>query len=244
MTVNAGQLILDALQKLGVYAATETLNSSDAQLGLNVLNDLMDSWSNENLVTYANLEQSFTLVPGTAAYTCGTGGTGVSVRPLRIPEGPGRARIRDTNNNDYDIAVITQDQWNLIGLKTNTSDIPDTMFYDPQYPLGIINIFPVPQQAYTLFFDSYLQLQEFPTLSTNMSLPLGYKLAITTNLALELQPYFTDAEANPLLVRSAAKALGNIKRTNMTPIKAVFDPEIVSRASPVYNIYRDRAGGT
>lgn len=227
-----------------MYDSNTPLTSSDAALGLSVLNDMMDSWSNESLITYANLEQSFTLVPGQAQYTCGPGGTGVSVRPLRIPEGPGRARIRDTNLNDYDMAVITQERWNLIGLKTNTSDIPDTLFYDPQYPLGIINVFPVPQQSYTLYFDSYLQLQEFPTLTTTISLPLGYNLAIKTNLALELLPYFTDAEPNATLIRSAAKALGNIKRTNVAPLQARYDAEIVSRASPTYNVFRDRAGGT
>ena len=64
-------------------------------------------------------------------------------------------------------------------------------------------------------------------------------MALKTNLAVELHPYYLEGEINPLIMRSASTSKANVKRTNTKPVKAVFDPEIVSRASPTYNIYRD-----
>jgi hypothetical protein len=243
MSTTAIQIIQEALQVIGVYNATDTLSADDATLGLQVLNDMVDSWSNESLTTYCYTENSGTLVVGQQSYTVGVGGNFNVVRPLRIPEGPGMARVRDANNNDFDVTVVSRDVWNMIGDKTNTSDIPDTLFYDPQYPLGIINIFPIPQIAYTLFFDSYQPLANFASLSSVLTLPAGYSLAIKRNLAVELHPYFLDGDVPQSVLKSAAISKGNVKRTNTRPSKATFDPEIVSRASPTYNIARDRAGG-
>ena len=239
MTTTALQIITDSLQRLGVYNPTETINSADVATGLSVLNDMMDSWSNESLTTFCTTESSGTLVPGQQSYPVGPGAAFNTLRPLRIPEGPGAARIRDNNSNDFDVTVVTQDIWNTIGAKTNTSQIPDTLFYDPQFPVGIINIYPIPSIGYTLFWDSYAQLTEFATAQTAVSLPPGYLMAMKTNLAVELHPYYLDGEINPVILRSASRSLAAVKRTNTKPVKAIFDPEIVSRASPTYNIYRD-----
>ena len=239
MSTTALQIITDALQRLGVYNPTETINSADVATGLSVLNDMLDSWSNESLTTFATTESSGTLVAGQQSYPVGPGASFNSLRPLRIPEGPGSARIRDSNQNDFDVTVVTQDIWNTIGAKTNTSQIPDTLFYDPQFPLGIINIYPIPSINYTLFWDSYAQFSGFATQQTAVSLPPGYVMALKTNLAVELHPYYLETDINPLIMRSASTSKANVKRTNTKPVKAIFDPEIVSRASPTYNVYRD-----
>lgn len=239
----AREIIQDAFEQLTVYAPGETANSIDAARGLATLNSMLDSWSNESLACFANLEQSGTLVVGQQSYTVGPGGDFDMQRPINITVGPGAARIRDTNGNDYDVEVITQDRWNEIGAKYTTSDIPDTLFYDPQYPLGIINIFPIPIISYTLFWDSRLQLADFGSLNAAMSLPPGYYKALTTNLSVALYPYYRGSAQQPD-TESAMIAKGNIKRSNLREVIASFDPEIVSRASPTYNVYSDSSSGT
>jgi len=246
MTYTGRDIVQDALEMLGVYAPGEVMTDADAQRGLSCLNAMLDSWSNESLACYANLEQSGTLVPGQQFYTIGPGGNFNMQRPLAITVGPGAARITDGNGNQYDVEVVTQDRWNLIGAPYTTSDIPDTLFYNPQYPRGIIGIFPVPIIGYTLTWDSRLQLSEFPDLITDMILPPGYYMALTTNLALFAKPYFAAAgsQIDPLIIVNAGISKGNIKRTNMKEVVARFDPEIVSRASPTYNIYDDSMSGS
>lgn len=239
----AQSLIQTSLEQLGVYAPGETLTDADAERGLQLLNAMLDSWSNESLACYAIQEQNFPLQVGINQYTIGPGGTFNGTRPIKVIEGPVAAYIKDQNQNRYPVAVIPQDRWNMIGLLTNNSNIPDTMFYDPQYPLGIINIFPTPNQSNTLYFDAYLQFSDFANLTTVMNLPPGYEAAIFSNLAVWLKPFFRDAQLDPDVRLLAMETKGIVKRTNMRENIANYDAEIVSRATPTYNIYRDSTAG-
>ena len=239
-------IIQDCLELLQVYAPGEVISDADAQRTLSVLNDLLDVWSNLTLSCFSILEQQCILVGGQQQYTVGPGGYVNGPRPLKILDGPGTAYVQDFNGNNYGVTVVPRDQWNLYGNRSEliTSDFPDTLFYDPQYPLGIINLMPVPTINYTLFFDSYSQLAGLGDLTAVLSLPPGYKRAITTNLAVSVKPYFKTAQIDPLIIAEAMKTHGDIKRTNMRPNVAVMEPELVSRASLSYNVYTDRSGST
>ncbi|HEX5321492.1 MAG TPA: hypothetical protein VFW46_20210 [Stellaceae bacterium] len=235
-------LITDALVSMGSYSPGETIGAADSATGLSVLNDMIDSWSNESLITYARKEQSVTLVPGKNVYTVGTGGDINDTRPLRILDGPGTCYVTDSVGNRYPVAVLNQDQWNLIGnVALSASNIPLGLFYDPQFPLGQIKLYPIPNIGWTLTFDSWLQLSEFPALTTALSLPPGYVRAIKRNLAIELWPYFKDDKSTPgaAMVRAAAQSLAAIKRTNTKEVVAFFDSSLSSRPSGAYNIYTD-----
>ena len=243
VTVTARFMIQDAFEQIQVYAPGETLLDADAARGFSVLNAMLDSWSNESLMCYTILEQSGTLTPGVSAYTIGAGGTFNITRPLRIIEGPGAAYMLDQNNEKYDLEVLDRARWNMIGQINNVdTNIPTQLFYDPQYPLGVLNFYPIPNIGITAYWDSYLQLSEFSSLSSNLFLPPGYQMAIQDNLALLLAKYYPTAVVTPDLRLSARESKGAIKRTNARPIKATFDPEIVSKGQGTYNIYNDKGG--
>lgn len=233
--------ITDSLSSIGEYAPSEVINSADAAQGLICLNDMLDSWSNESLTSYAVTEQSFPLQPGISVYTIGAGGMINQPRPLRIPYGDGRAYIQDNNANRYPVEVLQRTDWNLIGNLANiNSDIPTRMFYDSQYPLGIINVWPVPLIDWTLYFDSYLVFSEFRNLQQPAAFPPGYALAIKRNLDCYLWPYFKP-DSMPLPTDRAiraAQAKAAIKRTNVKPYRALFDRSILRFPRSSYNIYR------
>ncbi len=237
----AQDLIQDALEMIGIYGPGQAINAADANRGLSTLNDMLDSWSNESLSCFAILEQSVTLIPGKAQYTIGMVGTPdiMATRPIRLITGPGRAYITDNNQNIYGVDVITRAQWNQRGSRNTNSNFPDVLWYDPEFPLGILNFDPIPNIGYTAYWDSYLQISDFASLTTVLSLPPGYKLAITSNLALELKPYYASAQIDPLVLKKAAESKANIKRSNIRQDVAVYDPEIISRAPGIYNIYND-----
>ncbi len=239
-------IIQDSLQLLQVYAPGEPLSDADAERMLSVLNDMLDVWSNLTLSCFTILEQSFPLVAGQQQYTVGPGGQINGQRPLKVLDGPGTAYVQDFNGNNYGVSVVPRDQWNLYGNRSILiqSDFPDTLFYDPQFPLGIINVMPVPTINYTMFFDSYSQLSDLASLTATMSLPPGYKRAIVTNLAKTAKPYFLKAQLDPLIIEEAMRTHGDIKRTNMRPNVAVMEPELVSRAQVSYNPYTDRVGNS
>lgn len=236
------ELVQDALEKIGVYSPGETISAADSARCLSILNDMLDSWSNESLTTYAILEQSVVLTIGQYQYTIGPGGNINATRPLRLIFGPGAAYLVDSSGNRYWIEVIPRDRWNLITNITNiNSNIPEVLFYDPQFPLGIINVWPIPNVDYTLFFDSYLQFTEFAALNQDIGLPPGYTKAIKDSLAVEAFPYFKPDGATPsaVLIEVASKSKGNIMRTNIRENIALYDREILGRARGQYNIYQD-----
>lgn len=235
-------LIQASLEELGVYAPGETIATADQTRAFNALNQFMDVCANHSQLSYAITEQSGPLVIGQSAYTIGSGGNFNMLRPLRIITGPGAAYVQDANSNNYDVDVVERDRWNMIGDRTTTSQIPTTIFYDPQYPLGIINVFPVPLAAYTLFWDSYLQIGQFAAVGTTIALPPGYIDMLQHNLAVRLGPFFKNQPVSQDIKDLARETLAAVKRTNTREVIATFDSEIVARATPTYNIYRDRQG--
>jgi hypothetical protein len=232
-------IIQDAMEMMGEYAPGEEINAADSSRGLTVLNDMLDSWSNESLTCYAILEQSLLLIPGQFQYTIGPGGYVNGPRPLSIIATEGSVYAVDFSGNIYGMDVWTRAQWNQRGSRNTNSNFPDVLFYDPQFPLGILNFDPVPNIGYTVYFDSYLQIADLSSLTTPFSLPPGYKLAVTTNLAVALKPYYKDAQTNPVVAQRAMESKANIKRTNIRLNVAQYDPEILSRAPGIYNIYTD-----
>lgn len=229
---------MKALQVLG---GTEVPSASEANDGLVAFNAMLDSWSGEGLTAYAIAENSFTLQIGTASYTVGPGGVINAVRPVNITQ----AYIRDTGNNNFELAILPRDKWNEIGNRgsTVTSQIPTALFYDPQYPLGIINIFPTPLLAYTCFYDEGLQQVSSASLTTAVAMPPGYERAYVYNLAVEISSMFgipipPAAPGSKNVGQLAMESLANIKRTNLPEIIADYDDAIVSSGAPTYNIFR------
>ncbi len=238
-------LIQDSLEKIGTYSPGETVSDADAERALIVLNDMIDSWSTESLTCFTILEQTTTLIPGKSAYTIGTVGSPDinDTRPIRLRAGPGAAYLQDSNGNSYGVEVVSKMKWNMIGNRspTTTSNIPDTLYYSTDFPLGTLNFFPTPNQGIAAFWDSFLQLTEFANLAADVTFPPGYQLAIKDNMAIMLCPYFKpDGFQIPQLwFEMANKSKANIKRANTRQDSIVFDGELLPRASATYNIYRD-----
>lgn len=235
----------DGLENNGIFAAGEILGDADAERCLTVLNDMLDSWGTESLVCYALLEQSFSIVSNKSVYTIGqSGGADLNIqRPVRINEGPGAAYFQDSNGNNYPCEVRTRVWWNQIGNRGIGANIPSDLFYDPQFPLGVINLFPIPNGGLplTCFFDSYQPISQFKDLATPITFPPGYSLAIKKNFALFAGPYFKPDgwTPSPELKQQAMDAKAAIKRSNTRNNNIAYDPELLSRASATYNVYRD-----
>lgn len=233
----------DALQRLGVYAPGESISSADIDQAFTTFNDMVDWLSNQSLACYANAEQSFTLVPGDNSYPIGPTGQIVQARPLDILTNDGAARIVDFQGNNFPVDVVDQFTWNRISSQVVTSQLPSVLFYDPQFPNGVINIWPIPSIAYTLYFDSRLTLSEASALNSTISLPAGYNLMLKCNLAKWLLPYFGAAlspQEKEEVRRDAKETLATIKRMNTKVPLASFDKSLVKKGgSTPYNIYTD-----
>jgi hypothetical protein len=233
----------DALQRLGVYAPGEAISSADIAQAFTTYNDLADYLSNMNLACYANAEQSFVLVPGDGQYSIGPTGQIAQSRPLEILDNPNAARIVDGNGNVFPVDVIDQFAWNSISTQVVNSNLPEVVFYDPQFPNGLINLWPIPSAAYTFYFLSRLTISEAANLTSAISLPPGYNLMLKSQLAMRLLPYF-GAQVTPQdradIKAEARETLATIKRKNTKIPLAVFEKGLVKKGgSSPYNIYTD-----
>jgi hypothetical protein len=77
MASTALDILTGALLNINSYSPGETLSNADAQTGLNVLNDLLDSLSTDKCFVYTQIETIVPWVPGQFQYTVGNypGGT-------------------------------------------------------------------------------------------------------------------------------------------------------------------------
>ena len=244
MTI-AQDLCQSALEMANVYGVGQLCtNTGHLNRVFSVLNRMLDAWSVEAHSVFAWQSITFPLVVNQGQYTIGpTGANITNTRPIDVRTGDGAAYLQDTNLNNYPVKVVPQDIWQLIGNRSINSQVPDTLWYDPQFPNGVINIFPLPSIGYTMVFNAVLQLNQFPSLTSTFSFPPGYQEAMETNLAVAIKPYFpAGGPLRPELLLMAKEGLGRVKRANLREVISNYDQEVVSRGAPTYNIYRDANG--
>ncbi len=237
-------IIQASMEEIGAIDPGQTMTAADLNRAFTSFNQMLDSWSNENLACFALLTQTTPLIINKPFYTIGTsGGADIAqTRPLKINQ----AWLTDLGSADnrFYVEIVDQYDWNLISNLLITSQIPTTLFYDPQFPLGIINVYPIPDGGagpYTLNWTSYLQLTDFANPYVNVVFPPGYVDAFQHNLAVRLYPFFK-IPPSPLVLELASETKGIVKRTNIRLEISYFDRAITARFSGSYNIFNDDYG--
>lgn len=211
------QLITSSMRLIGAIATGETPTADEANDGLTALNDLMETWSTENLAIYGSANESFPTVGGQAVYTIGPAGNFNTVRPVRIA-----SAYCTYQGVDFPIEIIGQDQYNLIPLKTQQQQVVEQLLYVPDNPLGIITLWPVPSQIITLVMSTDRVLSQVPSLATSLIFPPGYLLALKHALAILLAPDY-GVSVSPEIIGVHTTAKANIKRANKQRRIAQFD---------------------
>jgi len=221
-SIIALDLIKSSLRLINAIAVGETPSASESQDSLMVLNDMLESWSTQNLAVFASQDQTFTFVPGVAAYTIGTGGTFSGTRPIQIESAYTRYQTVD-----YPVIQIDDDRYNLIPLKSQPGPIPCYVRYDASFPLATLTFWPVPSQATTVTLTSGVQFTALANTAALVVYPPGYSRAIRYCLAVDLAAEF--GLPVPQIVIDVAKASkATIMRVNKRSPIAMFDPAITA----------------
>ena len=127
---------------------------------------------------------------------------------------------------DYPVAVISLEDYELLGLKSLNGPWPRALYYQPSIPLGNITFWPNPSSGEMHIFADTV-LAEFTTLFDTVKLPQGYNLALRYNLAELLLPEYGRPE-NANIAKFAAGGRAMIKRSNMKPQQTMsYDAAIV-----------------
>lgn len=227
MTVRT--LIRRTLTLIGVIGEGETPSAEMQADGLSSLKDMLESWSTESLSVYTSVREQFTLVASQAAYTWGATGNFNSARPVEIEFASILA-----GGVEYPVQILNLEQWSSIAQKTATSDLPGFLYFETSFPLGQVNLYPVPSTAVVLVVNSKKPLTNFASVNEEVSFPPGYARAIRYNLAIELADEY-GRQIGAGIGMIAAKSLGAIKKKNSKP--RYLTPDHIPGQSRGFNIY-------
>jgi hypothetical protein len=188
------------MRKAGVLVKNESPPADEAADGLEMLNDLLASISNDPTVVYARTTENFALSGGVTSYTIGPSATFNTTRPVRIVS----AYVRNATT-DYPLDIISDEQYSTLTVK-NSTGIPEFLNYTNGFPQATINLYPTPSSGYTLYIVTEKPLTTF-ALSDTVSLPPGWRRMLVYNLAVELAPeYGQPLTADVLQIAKDSKA--------------------------------------
>lgn len=219
-------IIEGSLRLIGALATGETPSSADSTDALTTMNQLIDSWSNDGYMVFERKREEFTLTALQASFTIGTGGNFNTSRPTTISE----AGIIE-NDTELPVEIISQQEFSQIVNKDTQSNIPQRLYYEPEYPLGKINLWPVPSVANTLVLYSMKPLSQIATTGTTISLPPGYERALKYNLAVELAPEY-GKPIDSIVAQIAMDSKNELQRTNYRPLYMRSDAFGMNRNKP------------
>ena len=241
MTIATAQdIITTALQFSRGDNPNDTPSSADLASGLDILNMMLDSWSGRSLLTLAEIQESFPLIAHVNFYGIGFGATFDTSMPFSITS----AFIRDSNNVDYDVDVVTRELYNSKIDKnlTGSESRPEILFYDPgatqqSVQAGTIYLYMTPDAdtSYTLFISSEKPLTEFTSLSTAINFRPSYKLAIISNLVILMNAMFGRTTSSEM-IQTATESMRIIENINSRNKKILAGFTFPGQKSRSYNI--------
>lgn len=212
------------------------LTASEAQDGLDSLNEMLASWANDPLNIYKVTNENF-VSTGNQVITMGPGGDWDTDRPIKIQA----VTARIATNLDRPVEILNYSDYLTIRIKNLATNYPNYIYPDGGYPLQNLYVYPVPSSGMTFTVWSIKPLAEFASIEDAVSLPPGYIRAIKYNLATTMAPMFQVA-AGPDVQRIATTSLKQIQRTNTRVPTMQSDPALLTRRGNLYNVYSDGWG--
>lgn len=222
------------MYEINVVAPGENPDPLELAFVLDKFNQIADSWSAQKVYTYAvDLVSAapgvggapFLLVPGLSPHTIGqVGGATFPVtfeRPVRIKN------VNILLNNvspvvRFPLTRRDSDWWASQRLQTIKTSLPTDFYYRPDWPLGAIFFWPIPNLAYGAEIEVETVIQGAVSLNSQFTAPPGYELAMTLTLAELLCPSF-EKQPNAVLVGAAMRARQAVQGLNTAPPRISLD---------------------
>jgi hypothetical protein len=204
---SVAKILVQALKDIGALGVGETPTADEQSDAFDLLKQMLGLWQIDGLMVYASSEIAFNAT-GAQTYTIGTGGDVDTTRPAEIVS----AFWRD-GGIDHPIDVLTSKaDYDLICMKT-LGAWPEVAFYDPDYPLGTLYVYPQPSSG-ALHINVRAPLPEYASVTEDLSVPKAYELAIRYSLCELLAPAF-QMPLRADLAALAKRARKLIKRNNV-----------------------------
>jgi len=239
MTGNA--LVRLAYRSIGIVGIADPVDADLATEAREFLAEILDTWATERLTMHSLRRTVKPLGSGIASYTIGVGGDINIPRPTTIESAALIQDVTVTAPVEVPIAVLSDQQWEAIALKTFEARYAQGVYYDATWTAGLgrVWLYPVPVDCGDTSLVLYTPeaIAGFTDLTTDYTFPPGYARALRFALARDLavahgRPWSPDLE------QAAVNALADVKRLNDRPMVLGFDPALAGPGS-AYNIYSD-----
>lgn len=205
-------IVNDAAIEIGILVAGSTLATNDEQWVLRKFNSFLNSLSIDGInFTGKQRDEALSLLSDTPSYTIGATGDFDTGRPTSIESG--FIRI---NGTDYPVKIKEMHEYDRLIDKSTRKGRPLTLYYDPVHSLGVIKVYPMPDQAYPLYITSIKNFvtTAYADIADTLALAAEYEELFVTNLAVRIAPRYgrrVGAETK----RTAITTLRNIRSNNM-----------------------------
>lgn len=224
-------LINRAHRLIGAVASGEAPTAQESADALVALNAMFDSWGVDTTLCYAFEEKSVNLTPGDGTVTLGSGGD-ITTRPVEIEE----IFVR-VSGIDYPVKLIGATRWAQISDKSLQASIPEKAYYEPSYPLGVLNLYPVPNTVSSLHVLLRVPFTTFGAVGDTVALPSGWERAIAYNLAVEIAPEY-EKEVPMMVSKIAEDSLLIVKRVHKR--ENIMRAEMMTHKQDFYDIQVDQ----
>lgn len=229
------ELINLALKQAGVLGVGQTATAEDLADCFKLYNMMLAQWSRMRNIVFQLLDVPC-VATGALTYTVGTGGDFNTPRPSKLIGAYGRQLNGPGSPVDFPLELLmSQTDWGRVSLKQMPS-MPMVAYYDPQFPLGVLHVWPVPDSQYEIHIQCLSDLPQTTTAFDNINLPAEYEEAIMYNLAGRLCIFYQI----PLpqgLPQLAAATMATLRAANLQVGKLYMPNELVR--SRTYNVYSD-----
>lgn len=214
---NVGQLIQNALEDGGIIGIGEDIEQEILNKAFRHANWLLTEWARKRWLVYSLTEYSF-VSTGAQTYNVGLGQTvNINPRPDRLEA----AFLRFLNSPqpaqfpvdiDLDIIPSKEDYFRITVKKIGT--LPWRIFYDPQWPVGVLYPWPVPQPSiYEIHLAFKTVLPRFASFNQPIAFPPEYEAAMNWNLAERYRAAFS-MPADDMIIRLARNGRNTIRLAN------------------------------
>lgn len=190
-SVNASEIIKDAMIEINAIAPSETPTSDEYSHARRVLNYMTKHWQTQGYNLFRRERGTISIVANkgtdTTPYTLGTGGD-VTYRPLRIEN------MRYKPASGSELPMMEMNRWDYDALPDKTTaGTPTNFHYDPQNATAELFIWPVKSTSSgTLIFTYQRAIEDFDSTSNDPDYPQEWYEALKYSLAYRLHgSYFT-----------------------------------------------------
>lgn len=221
-------IVYDAMQDSGLLRGGAQPSSDDYVKHGRRLLDLVKLWQQKGIKLWLLLDQSITLVSGTASYTLGPGGSIITAKPIRVEQG----YFLDSSNNQRPLFPLSWDEYLRLSQVTQQGAI-NQYFVDKQQSNLVVKFWPVPDATAATGTAHLLirrQATTFIELDETLNFPDEWRIALRWGLADEIctgQP----AEIMNRCATKAAIYLAQLEDQDVEDAPTRFEPDTRSSSA-------------